>query len=269
MDLLSGYHQVPLDKESSMMTCFITPFGTYRFLWAPMVLSPSGERFNIGTDPLSEGLENVLKLVDDVLFQAASPEKLEKKLDKFFAKCREMNVKISEKKCKATTRVKFGGCVLDTSEDADIPNAVPMMGTVKRVRVGEVELRSSRFLEEMAVEAKEDINYQMIMNEVLKDTKKKDIKTTRYEEVNVKLHILQEYKSCVYQLKVVDVGENKLLYKDNKLIPPEEARKNLIILSHQRHLGAQTIYSNMNEVLWWPRMRQDVMREAMKCKQCA
>ena len=89
VDLLSGYHQVPLDKESSMMTCFITPFGTYRFLWAPMVLSPSGERFNIGTDPLSEGLENVLKLVDDVLFQAASPEKLEKKLDKFFAKCRE------------------------------------------------------------------------------------------------------------------------------------------------------------------------------------
>ena len=79
----------------------------------------------------------------------------------------------------------------EESEFPDIPNTVPMMGTVKRVKVGGVEWRNSRDLEEMAVQAKDDMNYQMIMNEVLKDTEKKDIKTTTDEKGNVKLHILQ------------------------------------------------------------------------------
>ena len=96
VDLLSGYHQVPLDKDSSMMTCFITPYGKYRFLRAPMGLSPSGDWFNIGTGPLTVGMENVLKSVDDVLFQAETCKDLKKKLKEFFDRCKKLNVKISK-----------------------------------------------------------------------------------------------------------------------------------------------------------------------------
>ena len=51
------------------------------------------------------------KYVDDVLFQAVDYADLERKLEKFFDKCREM----SKKEFKAATRVSFGGCVIDTT----------------------------------------------------------------------------------------------------------------------------------------------------------
>ena len=59
----------------------------------------------------------------------------------------------------------------------------------------------------MATKAKGDTKYQMIMNEVLKDTKKDDIKPTMDANGNVKPHILQDYKNVVELLKVMDVGE--------------------------------------------------------------
>ena len=43
-----------------------------------MGLSPSGDWFNMKSDTLISGLENILKSVDDLLFQADSLENLEK-----------------------------------------------------------------------------------------------------------------------------------------------------------------------------------------------
>ena len=157
----------------------------------------------------------------------------------------------------------------EETEFPDVPNAVPMLRSMKRVNQGGIKWRSSRDLEEMATEAREDSEYQLIMDKILKGTKKEDIMPKTDAEGNVIPHILQDYKPVVDLLKIVDVGEDRLLYKDNKLVPPECARKNLIVSSHQGHLGAHTIYSNLNELLWWPRMRQAVLNEAEKCKQCA
>ena len=39
LDATSGYHQVPLDEDSSMLTTFILPSGSYKHLVAPMGLS--------------------------------------------------------------------------------------------------------------------------------------------------------------------------------------------------------------------------------------
>ena len=63
------------------------------------------------------GLENCLKSVDDLFCQAASIEELEALLERFFKRCKENNVQISEKKFKSMTRLKFGGSVIDTEDD--------------------------------------------------------------------------------------------------------------------------------------------------------
>ena len=55
--------------------------------------------------------------MDNLLFQSASIEELEEKLDKFFTECEKNNVQISKKKFKASSRVEFGGSVIDTTED--------------------------------------------------------------------------------------------------------------------------------------------------------
>ena len=82
-----------------------------------MGLSPSGDWFNMQTDKLIIGLENCLKSVDDLFFQAASIEELEALLERFFKRGKENNVQISEKKFKSMTWLKFGGSVIDTEDD--------------------------------------------------------------------------------------------------------------------------------------------------------
>ena len=44
-DALHGYWQIPLDEESKPLTTFITEFGRYRYLRAPMGLTSSGDEF--------------------------------------------------------------------------------------------------------------------------------------------------------------------------------------------------------------------------------
>lgn len=42
---------------------------------------------------------------------------MEELLDRFFKRCKEENVQISEKKFKSKTQLKFGGSIIDTEND--------------------------------------------------------------------------------------------------------------------------------------------------------
>ena len=61
LDMLQGYFQVPLDEKNSWLTVFITGWGKYRYLRAPMGLSPSSDWFNAFTSALVDGLVGVEK----------------------------------------------------------------------------------------------------------------------------------------------------------------------------------------------------------------
>ena len=67
LDSRHGYWQVPLDKESSALTTFITPWGAYRFLRNVMGLVSAGDEHNRRGDDALAGLDNVQKVVEDVI----------------------------------------------------------------------------------------------------------------------------------------------------------------------------------------------------------
>ena len=46
IDARKGYHQCPLDKESQILTTFITPFGRFKYLRAPCGISSISEHYN-------------------------------------------------------------------------------------------------------------------------------------------------------------------------------------------------------------------------------
>ena len=98
LDMLQGYHQVPLHEDSRDITTFIFPMGKYRFKRGPMGLKPSGDFFNFITDKTISKIEGLQKSVDDVLAQGKDIPDIEDKLDRFFAKCKEYNVVLSPKK---------------------------------------------------------------------------------------------------------------------------------------------------------------------------
>ena len=66
-DAWEGYHSVPLDKESSKLTSFVTPFGCYRYLTNPQGNHVSGDAYNKRFDMVTANVKDVQRQVDDSL----------------------------------------------------------------------------------------------------------------------------------------------------------------------------------------------------------
>ena len=55
----SGFWQVELSKQSSLLTTFITPFGKFRFYWLPFGISSAPKLFQQRMSVILESLEGV------------------------------------------------------------------------------------------------------------------------------------------------------------------------------------------------------------------
>ena len=86
LEIIQGYFQVPLDEETSNLMVFITPWGKYKYLQAPMGLAPSSDWFNAFTSVLVNGIEGMNKSIDDFLTTAHKLKGLEETLKRFFQK---------------------------------------------------------------------------------------------------------------------------------------------------------------------------------------
>ena len=67
LDATSGYWHMKLDKESSLLTTFNTPFGRYRFTRLPCGVNSAQDVFQKEIDLTYEGLPGVAAIVDDIL----------------------------------------------------------------------------------------------------------------------------------------------------------------------------------------------------------
>ena len=67
LDAKMGYFQVPIDEKSRDLTCFITPWGRYRFRRAAMGLVSSSDVYLQRGDQALGDIPNTCKVVDDLL----------------------------------------------------------------------------------------------------------------------------------------------------------------------------------------------------------
>ncbi|CAC5370009.1 unnamed protein product [Mytilus coruscus] len=67
IDATSGCWHLKLDKDSSKLTCFNTPFGRYRFLRAPFGIKSIPEIFQRVMTEIMENIEGAEVIVDDIL----------------------------------------------------------------------------------------------------------------------------------------------------------------------------------------------------------
>ena len=140
LDATQGYHQVPLDEDSSLLTTFLLPSGRYRFLRAPMGLSCSSDEFCRRSDRVVEGLPGIRKLVDDILVQAPELETLEKRITLLLEKCKQHNFTLSRRKLEIGESVEFAGQIVSGGGVAPNPEFLqgirdfPPPGNVKELR---------------------------------------------------------------------------------------------------------------------------------------
>ena len=67
LDVYARFFQLPLDEASSKLCTIATPYGCYKFLRVPFVISSASEIFQNTMNEIFEGVENVEIMIDDIL----------------------------------------------------------------------------------------------------------------------------------------------------------------------------------------------------------
>jgi len=111
-DALKGYHQIPLDENSKLMTAFYTPFGIYMYRSLPMGYAASQDIF---TDRFGNAVDDLVaaRVTEDCLITASDRQAFLKKIERFFARCEEHGIVLNAKKTQVGQEVIFGGFKLN------------------------------------------------------------------------------------------------------------------------------------------------------------
>ena len=89
VDLFLAYHQIPIQELDRDLTCFLLPWGKYRYCILPMGLSPSWDVFCHRTDQAVRDLEGIMKLVDNCVAGERGVEELGVRLRVLLRRCCE------------------------------------------------------------------------------------------------------------------------------------------------------------------------------------
>lgn len=102
LDLVSGFHQIPLDEESRDVTTFSSESGAYRFTRLPFGLKVSPNSFQRMMTMAFTGLtpERAFLYMDDLIVIGCSEQHHLANLRKVFETCRKFNLKLNPEKCK-------------------------------------------------------------------------------------------------------------------------------------------------------------------------
>ena len=99
-DALKGYHQRPLEEASQLLTTFITPFGTYKFVRALFGICSISKHYNRRMDEAFSGLTNYRKVVDDVLIFDFNFDSHLDRVRQFLKRCEELHISLKKEKLK-------------------------------------------------------------------------------------------------------------------------------------------------------------------------
>ena len=113
LDARKGYHQCPLDKESQLLTTFITPFGRFKFLCAPYGLSSISEHYNRRMDEAFAGLAGFRRIVDHLVIYDSNPIQHADHVRQFLQRCADCKITLNTDKWRfSQASVTFAGFIL-------------------------------------------------------------------------------------------------------------------------------------------------------------
>ena len=131
IDLMKGYHQIPVAPDDVKKTGIITPFGLFVFPRTPFGLKNAGQDFQRLMDAILGDIPRVYVYIDDILVASESPEQHLEDLKTVFKILSDNGLVVQRSKCVlGKSELEFLGYHVDVNGIAPLPTRVEAIRAV-------------------------------------------------------------------------------------------------------------------------------------------